>query len=209
MSVVHVVFMSLAAMAGIATMAAGSILRRSSGGVQLQFVGLVTATALVVGNAVCALPGTPAWYSTVLLTATAAGLAWLFTTLANAVREAERLGRGRTVVVPSTVVTPAPRPMATVHRLHDVRTRAASGTDLVTASDLHDAGPRGSRTAASATVYVASNLGAYVAPSPIERRNRALRTHQRRDPVDSMRRLRVAQAYNHTPQREGRIRHSL
>lgn len=210
MSVVHLVCMALAGLAAAATVAAGPRLRRTSGGVQVQFVGLITATALVVGNAVCVLPGTPGWYSMVLITATAAGLGWLVTTLAGAMNRWARQRPAASVVVPGTLVAPTPaQPLATVHELRPVPTRATCGPELVTAQDLYDAGPAGSRAASSSTVYVATNLPAYVAPSPIERRNRPLRAHTRRDPAEAMRRLRVAQAYNHTPARESRVRHSL
>lgn len=210
MSVVHLVCLALSAMAAAATVAAGRRLRRTSGGVQMQSVGLITATALVLGNAVCVLPGTPLWYSLVLLTATAAGLGWLVTTLAAANGQAGQRSAG-SLVVPGTLVAPAAaRQPATVHELRPAPVRAASGPGLVTAQDLYDAGPAGSRAASSSTVYVATNLPAYVPPSPIERRNRALRTHTtRRDPVEALRRLRVAQAYNHTPARTSRVRHSL
>ncbi len=214
MSVLHVVFMALAGGAFAATAAAGPSLRRTSGGVQLQFVGLVLAAALVVGNAVCALPGTPGWYSMVLVMATAAGLGWLATALLETTRGAARQAPTGSVVVPGTLVnagTPEAvgEPLATVHQLRPAYARAQSGPELVTAQDLHEAGPLGSRAASSSTVYVATNLGAYVPESPLERRNRALRRQQRRDPAEAMRRLRVAQAYNHTPAREGRVRHTL
>lgn len=210
MSVVHLVGMALAGMAAAVTVAAGPQLRRTSGGVQLQLVGLITATALVVGNAVCVLPGTPNWYSMVVFTATAAGLGWLVATLSGAISRSARQRPAANVVVPGALVSPAPEPpLATVHDLRSARVRAASGPDLVTAQDLYDAGPVGSRTASSTTVYVATNLPAYVPPSPIDRRNRAVRSHIRRDPAEAMRRLRVAQAYNHTPTRESRVRHTL
>lgn len=209
MNAAHMVFLVFAAMAGAATVVTGPLLRRTSGSVRLQLVGLITATALVVGNAVCVLPGTPAWYSTVVIVATAAGLSWLVTTMVGALGLAKRQGAEGSPVIRGTVVPPAPaRPLATVHRLTDARTRAASGPKVVTARDLHDVGPEGSRVASSSTVYVARDLDTYVPLSPIARRNRALRG-QRRDPVEAMRRLRVAQAYNHTPVREGRVRHVL
>ncbi|MBK7721968.1 MAG: hypothetical protein IPI32_07040 [Austwickia sp.] len=207
MSIIHVALMALAGGAFVATAAAGRSLRRTPGGVHTQFVGLVATAALVVGNAVCALPGTPSWYATAVMVATAAGLGWLFMTLTHTLREAVQQSATSAVVVPGRLAHAEPEPvLATVHRLPVNRPRVA-GADVVTSMDMHDVGPAGSRTAASSTVYVASNLDAYVPESSIERRNRALRG--RRDPAEAMRRLRVAQAYNHTPNRQGRVRHTL
>ncbi|GAB78785.1 hypothetical protein SAMN05421595_2439 [Austwickia chelonae] len=50
---------------------------------------LLVASALVVGNAVCLLPETPAWYSAALVALTAAGLVWSVVSLVGA----RRLGR--------------------------------------------------------------------------------------------------------------------
>ncbi len=214
MNVIHVMLMTLAGAAFAVTVVAGATLRRASGGAQLQSVGLATAGALVIGNAVCALPGTPTWYASFVVVATVAGLGWLVTMLTNAIGAAlgaqpQRswgplvvAGRGRPQLV---AVQP---PLASVHLLHPVPAPTSARPELVTARDLHEMGPVGSRNASSGTVYVATNLGAYVRPSSIERRNRAL-NQQRRDPVEALRRLRVTAAYNHTPARENRVRRSL
>lgn len=214
MNVIHVMLMTLAGAAFAVTVVAGATLRRASGGAQLQSVGLATAGALVIGNAVCALPGTPTWYASFLVVATVAGLGWLVTMLTNALSAALGAppqeswgplvvaGRGRP---PLVAVRP---PLASVHLLHPAPAPTSARPELVTARDLHELGPVGSRNASSGTVYVATNLGAYVRPSPIERRNRAL-NHQRRDPVEALRQLRITAAYNHTPARENRVRRSL
>ncbi len=214
MNVIHVMLMTLSGAAFAVTVVAGATLRRASGGAQLQSVGLATAGALVIGNAVCALPGTPTWYASFVVAATVAGLGWLVTILTNAVGAALGAppqgswgplvvaGRGRPQLV---AVQP---PLASVHLLHPAPAPTSARPELVTARDLHEFGPAGSRNASSGTVYVATNLGAYVRPSSIERRNRAL-NHQRRDPVEALRRLRVTAAYNHTPARENRVRRSL
>lgn len=222
MNVIHVMLMTLAGAAFAVTVVAGATLRRASGGAQLQSVGLATAGALVIGNAVCALPGTPTWYASFVVVATVAGLGWLVTMLTNVLTNVLTNAIGAALGAPAQdswgplVVAGRGRPqlvavqppLASVHLLHPAPAPTSARPELVTARDLHEMGPVGSRNASSGTVYVATNPGAYVRPSSIERRNRAL-NQQRRDPVEALRRLRVTAAYNHTPARENRVRRSL
>lgn len=203
----HVVLAVLAGGAFAAISAAGPTLRRALQGAQRQFVALVTAAALVVGNVVCALPGAPEWYSALLLIATGTAFGWFAVTLLQVNRGASRRPIGQSAPVIGRIMPSVPdtQPLATVHQLPHC---PADVPSMVTAQDIHDAGPLGSRSASSPTVYVATNLDAYL-PQDGQRHGRRAAHARHRDPAATLRRLRVAQAYNHTPARESRVRHTL
>ncbi|WP_116111940.1 hypothetical protein [Austwickia chelonae] len=99
---VHLLLLTLSCCA-LAAAAAGSPLSGASVEEhRARQLTLLVASALVVGNAVCLLPETPAWYSVALVSLTAAGLVWSVVSLAGARRIGRRGGPTDVTSLPET-----------------------------------------------------------------------------------------------------------
>ncbi len=239
MNTIHMLLLAVSCCALAASAAGGRWLRRSGAPAEpLQTLGMIIGTALIIGNAACLLPGTPRWYSVAMVAATAAGLVWLTVTVAGErrpeptpvytaatppiTRYPTYAGYPRSgATSPSTVTTgtppSGPSPSTQALRLIHGEGQSYPSTagqhvftpTVITNDGMHEAGPNGSRQAASNTVYVAANVDIYVSSDRSGRRRSTGTSLARHPGPDRLRRhLQLARAYHQPLQIEKRSDHS-
>lgn len=174
---IHLVLLTLSSCALAAAAAGGQLAGLTNDTVRARQIALPVTGALVVGNAVCLLPETPAWYSVALIALTFAGLTWLAVSTVAARRDARR----RTAVRAGTrygtggaAAGPASSPPSVVS-VTSVRSAASTGPAASNASTRPPA-PRVAivssipadqvETTASARPHLAVLLGALTPERP-------------------------------------------
>ncbi|MBW3086844.1 hypothetical protein KEM60_03073 [Austwickia sp. TVS 96-490-7B] len=186
---VHLALLALSCAVLAATVAGGGLIGLNSDSQRVRQVAVVIATALVVGNAVCLLPGAPQWYSVAVTALTAGGLAWAAMSWMVARRSARPVvttvtgGRPQLTLIPGGYTPQGPVPSSTIQPYDEVAAYDDSESSwdegvrwhqavvlaeraCVTRQDLDQVGPVWAR---SQDVYVSRSVGTY-APQAGRRR---------------------------------------
>lgn len=213
MDMLHLSLLAASAALVAGTTAGGALLRQRQK--DLPLLGHITGGALVVGNAACLLPSTPAWYSAAMVAFTVAGFVWFAVSVVTATpspatvdaRLASRdiydgrlparpvPARPALRVVEARVVQPDDgADIEDAEIVDEARATMATPRTAATQQTFHEYGPTGGHRATGSTV-VATDIGRYV---DTRRTRRAHGTHVRRSHTDmdpTTRFLRLAEAY--------------
>lgn len=179
---VHLLLLTVSCCALAAAVAGAPLTERGTKSLQAGRLALLVSGALVLGNAVCLLPGTPAWYSAGLIALTFSGLVWLAVAMIVAARPiapprhpvAVSEDRPHLTVVGSGRIPPNGSGPAAQGVVWDAQLLDAylSQRSRVTRADLDTIGSRGAR---AQSVEVARRIDRYTEQATTRRT--AVRQH--------------------------------